>query len=1069
MALQRNRVAAILTGCLAVAWASPASADDKISAEHLKFFEGHVRPLLIQKCLSCHGEEQQKGSLRLDSLEAMLKGGDSGPAIVPGNPDESMLVEAIRYESYEMPPSGQMPEKDINILVQWVKIGAPWPGGATAQLRRTDADKITEDDRQWWAYQPLHHAQVPPSPASGWARNPIDHFIAQRLQSEGLTPAPEADRATLIRRLYFDLVGLPPTPEEVQAFVADESPDAYDQLVTRLLDSPQYGERWARHWLDLVRYADSDGYRVDHYRPNAWRYRDYVIRAFNEDKPYDRFVQEQIAGDEMFPGDVDALIATGYLRHWIYEYNQRDVRTQWTTILDDITDTTGDVFLGMGMQCARCHDHKFDPILQKDYYRLQAFFAGLMPEEVPALSPEEHQEYQQKLARWEEATAEIRAKIDKLLAPHRERAARAQIGMFPEDIQAIEQIPEDQRTTLEKQLWYLVDRQVELEYQRLDGRVRGEEKEQLLALRKELSKFDHLRPSLPLAMAVRDVGPEDAPVFIPGRSKEPIAPGFPTILDPNPAKIEPVPTAPNSSGRRTALALWLTEPDNRLTTRVIVNRIWQHHFGRGLAENSSDFGRLGAKPTHPELLDWLAVRFVEDGWSLKKMHRLVVTSATYRQSTQHPQFASYQTRDPDNQLYWRGDTRRLAAEQIRDAILSVTGQLDPRAGGPGVNPDAPRRSIYTRYMRNVRDPLLDVFDLPQFFISESSRQTTTTPIQSLLLFNSTQMLRHASKLATRAWDSGDALADRVTAVWWLSYGRAPTTEELHAALQFIQQQVEHGRLAANEVDTTNVPVGKVPYRDGQAVLLDPNVSQQRYQTSHDEVLDTGDFTVEAYFQIRSVYDSGAVRTIVSKWDGTPSRPGWSFGVTGKGSRRKPQTLVLQLHGKKINGRFGEAAIFSDHHIELNKPYYAAVSVKLAGKEPGYAQFFLKDLSNDDEPMLIAKVEHDVTGGFNNREPLTIGGRSNNRSGDFHGLIDDIRFSGAPLGNGELLFTTENQTRHTIGYWQFEVDPGVFRDSSPQGLHLHPATEVYGSGDPVQRAFVDLCHALLNSNEFLYVD
>ncbi len=1065
----RLRTAAILLGCLASCLGSVATAAEKVSPEHLKFFETNVRPLLVRKCLSCHGEDHQKGSLRLDSLEAILKGGDSGPAIVPGKPDESLLVEAIRYESFEMPPSGKLSDKEIDTLVRWVELGAPWPGGETARIRRTDADKITEEDRQWWSYQPLRKPQVPAA-GSGWARNPIDRFIAARLESEGLKPAPEADRATLIRRLYFDLIGLPPSPEEVQAFVNDESPDAYEKLVNKLLDSPQYGERWARHWLDLVRYADSDGYRVDHYRPNAWRYRDYVIRAFNEDKPYDRFVQEQIAGDEMFPGDVDALIATGYMRHWIYEYNQRDARSQWSIILNDITDTTGDVFLGMGMQCARCHDHKFDPILQKDYYRLQAFFAGIIPEESPAQTAEEKAAYEKQLAEWEKATAKIRAELDAILQPYYNNAAARQISMFPEDIQAIAKIPEDKRTPLEKQLWYLVDRQVQLEYERIDGRLKPQDKERVLALRKQLAEFDRKRPSLPIAMTVRDVGTDEAPVHIPGRQSETIAPGFPTIIDPSPAKYEPPATAPYSSGRRTALALWLTQPDNRLTTRVIVNRIWQHHFGRGLADNPSDFGKLGGQPSHPELLDWLTVRFVEDGWSFKKMHRLIVTSATYRQSTAHPEFASYQTRDPENRLYWRADTRRLDAEQIRDAILAVTGQLDLRPGGPGVNADAPRRSIYTRYMRNARDPLLDVFDLPQFFFSESSRQTTTTPIQSLLLINSTEMLRHASKLANRAWTSGKDLSERVTAAWWLAYGRAPTPEELRAAMQFVQAQVDLTRLAANEVDTTDVPIGKVPYRDGQAVLIDPEKNAQRYQTPHADCLNTADFTVEAFFQIRTIYDSGAVRTIVSKWDGNPGHPGWSFGVTGRGSRRKPQTLVMQIHGKKMNGRFGEAAIFSDQHIELNKPYYAAASVKLAeGKKPGVVKFFLKDLSNDDEPLLIAQVEHDITGGFQNEQPLTIGGRSNNRGGDFHGLIDDIRLSGAALDTGKLLFTAENTTRDTLGYWQFEVSPGVFRDSSEQALHLRPAAANYSSGDPTQRAFLDLCHALLNSNEFLYVD
>ncbi|HEX3870036.1 MAG TPA: DUF1549 and DUF1553 domain-containing protein, partial [Pirellulales bacterium] len=562
---------------------------------------------------------------------------------------------------------------------------------------------------------------------------------------------PEASPRALVRRLYFDLWGLPPSPEDVEAFASDRSEDAYEKLVDRLLESPHYGERWARHWLDLVRYADSDGYRIDDYRPTAWRYRDYVIDSLNADKPYDRFVQEQLAGDELFPGVPEALVATGYLRHWIYEYNNRDVRGQWTVILNDITDTTADVFMGMGLQCARCHDHKFDPILQKDYFRLQAFFAAMLPrDDLVAATADEKAEYTSKLAAWEKKHAELLDELNSLLEPYRQKAAHAAIRKFPPDIEEMIHKPVTERSTLDHQLAELAYRQVLYDYNRLDRTFKGETKEQILALRKKLAEFEKSKPApLPAIIAVSDVGPTAAPVTIPKRGDTPVEPGFLSVLDESPAAITPLPGVPNSSGRRAALARWLTDPANPLTARVMVNRVWQYHFGRGLAANASDFGRLGEPPSHPELLDWLALNFIEDGWSLKRLHKRIVNSATYRQSADHPEPDAGRLRDPENRLLWRGCVRRLEAEQIRDELYGVTGELTLAGGGPPTPATEPRRAIYTKIMRNTRDPLLDVFDAPYWFNSASSRDTTTTPVQSLLLINSQLMLQRAAALAKR--------------------------------------------------------------------------------------------------------------------------------------------------------------------------------------------------------------------------------------------------------------------------------------------------------------------------------
>ncbi|MCC2669534.1 MAG: Planctomycete cytochrome [Armatimonadetes bacterium] len=1086
-----------------------------------RFFETKIRPLLAAKCFGCHGSQKQSSGLRLDARAALLQGGESGPVIVPGHPEKSLLVEITHPVNGRMPPTGKLKPEEAAALAQWVKLGAPWgveQAPAAKGAPQSDfRNPRSATAKSWWAFQPLRKPAVPVVADGGWSRNPIDRFVYQRLKAEGLSPSPEADPATLIRRLYLDLTGLPPTPEEVEAYVREcalEAPrvspqpehlntrtperratGAYDRLVDRLLASPRYGERWARKWLDLVRYADSDGYRIDDYRPHAWRYRDYVIRAFNEDKPYDRFVQEQLAGDELFPGQPDALIATGYLRHWIYEYNARDVRGQWTTIQNDLTDTTGDVFLGMGVQCARCHDHKFDPILQKDYYRLQAFFAPILPrQDLIAATDAEKRDHQSRMAAWEQKTADLRAQIEEIEARYRPKAAREAIEKFPLDIQAMIEKPVPARTPFEHQLAELAYRQVDYEYGRLDQKFKPEDKEKALTLRKQLAAFDKEKPEpLPLAFAATDAGPAAPPVLIPKKGKDPVEPGFLTVLDEAPARISGL---PNSTGRRAALARWLTRPDNPLTARVMANRVWGWHFGTGLAANASDFGKLGEKPTHPELLDYLAATFAGGSeelgkrenaapispsphfpisparpWSLKALHRLIVTSATYRQQAapQTPNRLA-QVKDPENRLYWRGGTHRLDAEQIRDSLLTVTGELDLKAGGPGVINTEPRRTIYTRVMRNNRDPLLDVFDLPQFFSSASSRDTTTTPVQSLLLFNSQLLLLRAKALALRLErEASGGDAPTIERAFRLTYGRAPRPDETAAAQRFLEEQAR--RIVPEEAgsDAAAFLYDKIPFRDGQAAVLSPTGPQSRLEVPHQDMLPTGDFTIEAFILPRSVYETGAVRTIVSKWDGSTKSPGWGFGITGKQSRRKPQTLVLQLIGKKLDGSAGEEAIFSDQSLQINKPYYVSASVKLAADgKPGAVTFRVKDLSNDDEPLLTARVAHVITGGYANRQPLVLGGRP---VGDafFDGLLDDVRLSNGALDVDRLLFTAEAVSSQTVGYWQFEAKPDVFRDSAGHRLDIRAASRKKDALDPRRAALVDFCHVLLNSSEFLYVD
>ncbi|MEA2632555.1 MAG: hypothetical protein QOE66_2774, partial [Chloroflexota bacterium] len=740
---------------LAQAWSygpAPATAAEP-APEALKFFETNVRPILAESCFKCHGPTKQKGGLRLDSREALLRGGETGPVVVPGSRDESLLIEAIHYDGLEMPPGGKLDDAKIAVLTRWVEMGAPWPEADRSQpgaAASPSKPRISDDDRKFWSFQPVRRPDLPPVGDDGWVENPIDRFILARLSAEELTPAPEADRATLIRRAAFDLTGLPPTPEEVEAFVADDAPRAYERLIERLLASPRYGERWARHWLDLARYAESDGYRADAYRPETWRYRDYVIRAFNDDKPYDRFVAEQIAGDELAPGDPSMMVATSFLRLGTYEHNQRDVPEQRRTILNDITDVTGDIFLGLGVGCARCHDHKFDPILQADYYRLQAFFTPLLPRDDLALcTPEQWRVYQEKQAVWEARTAEIRAAIEALERPYQEKAAQGAIDKFPKETQAILAKPESERTPFEQQIYQLAYRQVldEQEKPKLNDADKAREK----SLLKQLAELDHLKPEpLPRAFTVTDVGPSAPPTRIPGdRSERTIEPGFLTLLDPGPAKVARGPMMANSTGRRTALARWLTRPDNPLTPRVLVNRLWQYHFGRGLVGTPSDFGRLGERPSHPELLDWLASEFVARGWSLKTMHRLIMTSGTYRQSALRPAPAIARVKDPENRLLWRMNTRRLEIEPIRDAMLSASGELDVVMGGPSVATTEPRRAIYTKVMRNTHDPLIDAFDAPDGSNTTPTRNVTITPTQSLMLINGGWTLDRARAFAGR--------------------------------------------------------------------------------------------------------------------------------------------------------------------------------------------------------------------------------------------------------------------------------------------------------------------------------
>jgi hypothetical protein len=666
---------------------------------------------------------------------------------------------------------------------------------------------------KWWAIQPVTKPAVPAPKAISHLHNPIDAFVQARLEQSGLTMAHEADKRTLLRRVTFDVTGLPPTPEEMQAFLADDSARAYDKVVDRLLASPRYGERWARHWLDVARYADSEGFKADETRPNIWRYRDYVIQSLNEDKPYDRFVKEQIAGDELYPHDPNAVIATGFNRHFPDESNAANVMLRRQELLNDITDTVSVAFLGVTVGCARCHDHKFDPILQKDYYRLQSFFANTRIDDERVLnSPEKQTEWKQQNAVYIEKTASIRAAMETLLKPARDAFYTERFLRFPEEVQTVIRMPEGQRTPYQQQIFLKAITQLTFPDEEIAGKLSKAGKTSYQEFKTQLAAFDAIKPPPQMiAQVMTDASAAAPPTHIlrGGAWDAPldaVEPGFLSVIDPGAAVVKSPEDMP-STGRRTALANWIASPANPLTARVEVNRIWQHHFGRGIVGTPGDFGLMGERPSNPELLNWLATTFVEEGWSRKKLHRLILLSSTYRQTSMPDEqtVAKATAVDPDNKLLWRYNRRRLEGEAVRDSALAVAGLLNLKQGGPGVFPPRPmdkssyqswkadedpleadRRSIYVFVRRNARYPLFEAFDMPDTHESCSRRQQSVSVTQTLNLLNDPMLLDWAKAFAARVGNDQPMTTDaRIQRSFRLAFLRAPTTPELIAARKFL--------------------------------------------------------------------------------------------------------------------------------------------------------------------------------------------------------------------------------------------------------------------------------------------
>jgi hypothetical protein len=926
-----------------------ATGADDSPPEATEFFEKEVRPLLVSRCHSCHGAEKQKGGLRLDSREAALRGGDTGPAVVPGNSAESPLVEAINYgELVQMPPKSKLPPAEIAALTKWVEMGAPWPSASVA-ARSTPADVLDLRGRaSHWSFQPVGAGTPPHVRDTSWPLTPIDAFLRAELEAKALEPAPDADRRTWLRRVTFDLIGLPPTPEEVDSFIHDASPIAHERQVDRLLASPHYGERWARHWLDLVRYAETAGHEFDYDIPEAWRYRDYVVRALSADLPYDRFVVEHLAGD-LLPdprgnpadGTNESILGTGFYRLGEGTHSPVDLREDEAARIDNQLDVLGKTFLGLTIACARCHDHKFDPISQNDYYALSGYLRSsrhqhafldpperirakalelerigaamarrLGPNDPPATPcarvqpPDEGRRRsgvlfegfdERTYAPWsvtgdafgDRPTREGDLRIEAAGAmptAHKITPGQAHSGRISDRLQGVLRSPtftiqhkavhylaagragrinliidgfEKVRDPIYGGLtlavdagdvprWYTQDvamwqghrAYIEIadgatlnftgartQFFTGDGWIAVDEVRfddgpppstlttgtaaipldtsdaELQRLVADLVRVEASIPPPTLGPALADGSGEDAPLHIRGSTK--------TLGGPVPRRFLEVfggdnPAPPAVGSGRLELAERLVDPSNPLVARVVVNRVWKHHFGEGLVRTPDDFGVMGQPPSHPELLDWLADRFVHDGWSLKRLHRMIVLSRAYRmRSTADP---AADSADPGNRLLHRMNVRRLEAEALRDAVLAVAGRLDRRAFGPSVPPHLTpfqegrgrpsssgpldgdgRRTLYLNVRRNFLPPLLMAFDFPAPATAVGRRNVSNVPAQALTMLNDPFLIEQASLWAGREQARGGGLNAIVTRLYEAAFSRPPTPHERAAAVAFLDK------------------------------------------------------------------------------------------------------------------------------------------------------------------------------------------------------------------------------------------------------------------------------------------
>ncbi len=786
----------------ATAWPVSAAQPTKpaVPADHaeqmargLELFIKHVRPLLLERCVKCHGGDKTKGDFDLTTRAALLRGGNSGPAVVAGKAQASRLYKLVtQQEDPPMPAQGpKLTNDQLAYVARWINLGAPYDRPLVDRERTTKQPLIvTEEDRQFWSFRPLQRPALPPVKNPVWCQTPIDHFILAQLEEKGLSPDPPADRRKLLRRVYFDLIGLPPLPEKLEAFVNDPSPNAYEKRIDDLLNNPHFGERWARHWLDLARFAESHGFEHDYDRPTAYHYRDFVIKAFNQDLPYDTFVKWQIAGDELAPANPLALMATGFLAAGVHstQITKNQVEKERYDELDDITRTLGTAMLGLTIGCARCHDHKYDPIPTRDYYRLLSIFTTTVRSEMDLdIDPQgyqrakaqfdaEHAQLVEPLAQYE--AHELPRRFEQWRATHlpqarlSDRPRRLLLSWY-----RLLDPPWRQRA------WKVIDHQNHAPKPNVVKALISSEG--VKAVRLHTQGGDYL----------------DETHFLkrgdPNQKGGVATQSFLQVLMRSPEQEKhwqvPPPVGWRTSYRRRALAEWLTDVDagaGPLLARVIINRLWQHHLGRGLVNTPSDFGFQGERPTHSELLYWLAGVLIQSGWRLKHIHKLILMSAVARQNAAHDTEKAHA--DPENRLHWRRIPRRLEAEIVRDALLAVSGTLESRMFGPGtLDEGQKRRSIYFFVKRSKLVPTLVLFDAPDALQGIDRRPTTTVAPQALLLMNNPAVRGYAENFARRLCLREDqSLTEAVRSGYLAALGRQPSETELADSVHFIQQEAE---------------------------------------------------------------------------------------------------------------------------------------------------------------------------------------------------------------------------------------------------------------------------------------
>jgi len=859
---------------VAAATASPLVAAP--NAQQTEFFEKQIRPILANRCYECHSvEKKTKGGLALDSAASTLKGGDTGPALVPGDPEKSLLISAVRYQDHDlqMPPKRQLSAEEVKALEEWVKMGAPDPRTAPVVAKKGRVIDI-EEGRKFWSFMPI--AQVEPPKVEG-VTSPIDAFIQAKLKKEGLLPAPPTDKRTLIRRATYDLIGLPPTPKEVADFVADNSPEAFDKVIDRLLASPQYGERWGRHWLDVARYADSNGMDENIAFGNAWRYRDYVVRSFNTDKPFNQFLIEQIAGD-LLPYSEDAMTGTGFLDLGARVLAEPDMQKLEMDTIDEQMDTIGKAFMGMTIGCARCHDHKFDPIRQADYYAMAAIFRStrnLADEKMGAIkfwyehslaTPEqvaEKKKYDEEVKAQKAKITAISTKARREIHEHLEKRATDYLvaaALLPEKPKLADVLPVAKAHDLDANVLLACRQYLDLHptlpffnvwrdlapghdavalHEHYDAvfadalaTKKGEAYTaltdlkgflglpakdedildkatlaQIAAMTTEVTEFEAKEPDLPALMSVTDGKIlKTLPIHLRGSYLtlgESVERGFPEVMRTSFAK----PILPAKHSGRLQLAEWMASSEHPLTARVIVNRVWRWHFGQGIVASTDNFGELGARPSHPELLDWLARNFIENGWSIKDLHRLIMKSAVYQQASTVSFSPSDKVDprilDPENHLLWHANIERLEAEEIRDGMLYTCGWLDMTIGGKTIplhnrefvfnhtskdatTYESPRRALYLPVIRNHLYNMLEQYDYPDPTMPTGSRNSTVIAPQALIMMNSPVVMESSQRLATKL-ASLPSDQERVQQAYQLLFSRPPKDHELQDALAMVRE------------------------------------------------------------------------------------------------------------------------------------------------------------------------------------------------------------------------------------------------------------------------------------------